>query len=429
MNTARIPRRLVGRVRSALKKEHSGVSVQADTESMISRIREIDADSSGPNASRVLQTFQNAGYSVEAVRPEFWSLLTKCLRASSEEVLGVAGQLVKEIEGTRSDALSSSHWVKLMRLCQFQALYSPAYALRERAKRAHCVDSVAKESRPSEPAQLEVMLDDGEWEQVYERCSGSDITMLQRNQAVSVKRSIGKLLGTENSETDGSDDFCDQVAGRVVVLLGPAAAELELPGPNGANPLFAGLNLRSGAIPSGLGAIGADISYYSNVHGKLVADEKSLSGIDIDWFVVKNRRTQERMARDGVHARILENPGVIFFNADFNLIPLAVTDLLLAGAHQVHVSCADLMLSKDRTEGYYPDEIAAAYRADSAFSRSSVVHDPATQYNLLWNLFKRRRITGDKRFNEVMSLGCKEYMNQLQTMYAPSIAGTERDLE
>jgi len=263
------------------------------------------------------------------------------------------------------------------------------------------------------------MLDDGNWEEIYEECVASDATELEGSGTVA-RSAIGRLLGFESPARTGASDY---LGGNTIFLFGPAAPADEEPLICRENALIAGLNLRSGALPTSAGQTQVDLCYYSNIHGKLLTEEQGLSAIDIDWLVVKNRRTKVMMAQQGVNARILENPAACFFNADFNLVQLAVSDLLLAGARHVKVLRADLMLSKGRAEGYYPEAIAATYAKDVAFSRSSVVHDPATQYNLLCNLFKRRRITGDQRFNEVMSLGCKRYMSKLQAIYAPSIAG------
>jgi len=55
------------------------------------------------------------------------------------------------------------------------------------------------------------------------------------------------------------------------------------------------------------------------------------------------------------------------------------------------------------------------------FCRSAFVNDPVTQYSILFNLWKAGRIEGDKGFNEVKELGCKQYMLQLQCIYGDSV--------
>ena len=73
------------------------------------------------------------------------------------------------------------------------------------------------------------------------------------------------------------------------------------------------------------------------------------------------------------------------------------------------------MLTSRRKVGYLPSNIHN--NKEQRFKFSTFKHNPATQYIILRKLFKYGRVTGDKRFKEVMSMGLECYLLQLQDLY------------
>ena len=106
------------------------------------------------------------------------------------------------------------------------------------------------------------------------------------------------------------------------------------------------------------------------------------------------------------------------FHGSYNMIPLVVMDLCVNNAKRVKVFHTDLMLTQVRVKGYYPASFG--WQDDMMnfmFRRSSIVHDPILQYRVLCRLWSMDKIEGDARFNEVMMLGEKSYLEELEKVY------------
>ena len=118
--------------------------------------------------------------------------------------------------------------------------------------------------------------------------------------------------------------------------------------------------------------------------------------------------------------RKLVSFGGFFYNGILNMGPIAALDMALHSSSPPKIYHMDLMLTVRRFEGYYPDSFdrGSDELLVAVFNRSTVSHDPVTQYRLFERLWTSGRILGDGRFDEVMTLGCEEYMKQLQFSYS-----------
>ena len=144
--------------------------------------------------------------------------------------------------------------------------------------------------------------------------------------------------------------------------------------------------------------------------------------IGIKYACLKNHEYVGNLADSNseVSIRKLMSFDGLFYNGILNMGPIAALDMAFHSSSPPKIYHMDLMLTVRRFGGYYPDSFGRG--SDellvAVFNRSTVSHDPVTQYRLFERLWKSGRIFGDKRFEEVMTLGCEEYMRQLQLSYS-----------
>jgi len=154
-----------------------------------------------------------------------------------------------------------------------------------------------------------------------------------------------------------------------------------------------------------------DVSYYAEAGVNLLTESNQSTLPDgITFAIFKNVSNADNIATSATKRQLMDYSKFLF-HGSLHAVPNAVLDLLEYQPRSIKVFNADLMLTKDRFKGYRPDSFI------TQFSKNSVIHDPALQYLILNQLWKKDIISGDVRFTEVMSLGLDEYMTQLQDTY------------
>ena len=96
-----------------------------------------------------------------------------------------------------------------------------------------------------------------------------------------------------------------------------------------------------------------------------------------------------------------------------NAGPNAIVDLLRFGPGNIKVFNTDMMLSSGRFAGYKPE-------GDKPidYTRSFIkTHDPILQYQIMRRLWSVGYVEGDLRFEFVMKMGVREYLEELQKAY------------
>ncbi|MHC1703455.1 MAG: hypothetical protein AB9846_06060 [Tenuifilaceae bacterium] len=175
-----------------------------------------------------------------------------------------------------------------------------------------------------------------------------------------------------------------------------------------------------------------EIVYINNEQANHILNNKPQNWpSEIRWVVCKMKDIAPRVAElinsdfkttkpeiEKINTTSINNINSVLFNGSFNIIPNIIFDILLFKPAAIRIFHADLMLTVNRSSGYYPDDWNREKNMKIIFlSSSAAIHDPVTQYWFLQTLWKNGSFNGDSRFNEVMSLGEKEYMHQLQLIY------------
>lgn len=154
---------------------------------------------------------------------------------------------------------------------------------------------------------------------------------------------------------------------------------------------------------------------------KIEDDKLNLSRLLKDRNV---KRENKSMSDNNICVRNLYSMNKLLFNGTLNAIPNAILDLSRFSPRVIRVFHSDLFLSPRYASGYEANYFREWYeegRFQELFvKRVMKKHDPVTQYWVLNCLWSQGRIIGDKRFNEVMQLGEREYMRQLQIIYGQS---------
>lgn len=141
---------------------------------------------------------------------------------------------------------------------------------------------------------------------------------------------------------------------------------------------------------------------------------------DISHAIFKCRTFKKTRIRwPSVRIREMADFDLLAFHGTYNMVPLAILDLLSSGYGPVSVFNVDLMLSVDRETGYYPDDFKRTERETlkRLFREGSAIHDPVTQFVLLKRLMIEKWLVPDDELKKVLNLNAAEYMCELQKGY------------
>ena len=229
------------------------------------------------------------------------------------------------------------------------------------------------------------------------------------------------------SYTKSETKFHDYVKQQDIVFVGPAKYTSELKENNIKNKILIHPNYK--AIPNNNSILTkCDITTYTNPQLRAII-KKELEWVDRVSFILyqsdnlykqfinvyydnyKADISNKLIKRYGVTKK-LKNFG------DYNSLPKVIFQIYKHNPKSFYITKSDLMLTKEREQGYVPDELTR----DKDFVQSFLImsgrhHDPYAQYIILKRLFDLGAIEGDQRFREVMQLGVYNYMCQLQNIY------------
>jgi hypothetical protein len=157
-----------------------------------------------------------------------------------------------------------------------------------------------------------------------------------------------------------------------------------------------------------------DVSYYNNTQAEALAKADFVSVLSsLRWGVCINRKGLSRFPKNYPNLRVLSSLKWMLPDTHFNAGPDVVLDLLRFNPAGIRVFNTDLMLSAGRFSGYL---LAGAKPID--YTRSFIkTHDPILQYEIMQRLWNIGLISGDARFDEVMTLGLRGYTEQLQRVH------------
>lgn len=201
--------------------------------------------------------------------------------------------------------------------------------------------------------------------------------------------------------------FEDDIRGRTVAVVGPAppvgdqSAEIE------AHDLVARIAW-FGDNPPEYGSR-CDLVYYNGYWGREVQHGRPVP--DVTWLCFKS---QVRLLRP--NWRQAKAPGDL---RRPNMVPLAVNDLLAAGAAQVAVYGANFYLGSDPyyDAGYIPEKFRPAGTLDDVMRSTFRLHDQILQRSWLRRPLATGALTGDARFLDAINLDDGEYRRRVHSTW------------
>ena len=109
------------------------------------------------------------------------------------------------------------------------------------------------------------------------------------------------------------------------------------------------------------------------------------------------------------------------FNGALNALPNIIIDLSSFNPKEIFLYHFDIMITKERTKGYYLDTWKNTVKNQKKLTdlrlKGFAAHDPVTQFLILKSFWKRGFIRGDVYFNSVIQLTAQDYMKRLQKTY------------
>jgi hypothetical protein len=346
------------------------------------------------------------------------------------------------------------HWelLHLSSLALRVGLFMVGYAMRCKAREV-AMDYLRREKKPSRSeriAAIAALMETGKYEEARNHISSLGNDCIKQKQLLSY---LYGLMTTEsdpelmfNSTLNDSEQdraFRQFVQGKSIALVGPAKTDQ----PDAIEIDSYDLVMRCNYKEKGIGVDDTVKGLRCNITGFRTYQVSSLCNQDnikwdhqIEWVVCHtlaeqvDKKVNQLSVQDQDQASLTnshnletrdiktiqeEIRGVLFVNQSWlNAIPNYVLDLLRFSPGVVKVFHTDLMLTKERHFKYYSSDVEAnCLPKQRDLKEFSAAHDPVTQYWLLHQLWQGDKIKGDSRFNEVMYMGEKEYMRQLQLIY------------
>jgi hypothetical protein len=116
--------------------------------------------------------------------------------------------------------------------------------------------------------------------------------------------------------------------------------------------------------------------------------------------------------------RDISKSNLFTFHSSFNLLPLALLDILRFNIKCIKIFHTDLFLSKRRASGYYPKEFNRVENNTNRIHKESFLdHDPMMQHKFLKSIFSCEKISGDAEYERVVSLNSFKYLEELEDNY------------
>jgi len=243
-----------------------------------------------------------------------------------------------------------------------------------------------------------------------------------------------KIINSKNDKKNKteniSNDFHSFIQGKSIAIVGPAKSLN-----NDAKEIDSyDIVVRCNYKEEGIGVdnlikgVRCDISYYNGTNVKyLMASNLQNFPKNIDWIVfdkeyrheILKKKFKELGINNKYRFKLLNRANKYLFNGRPNAIPNIVYDLLLHKPAQIKIFHADFMLTVGRSKGYFAGIMPKDFNRKKKELRSiSRNHDPISQFRFMKNLYNKNLIEGDKRFEEVINLSTKEFMTQLNEIYA-----------
>lgn len=227
-------------------------------------------------------------------------------------------------------------------------------------------------------------------------------------------------------ESDVSLAYRNYIDGKSVAIVGPSSSTEEKGPEIDKFDIVVRCNVLNSELSWDVLAKGkrCDISYLSVGHGELYLRDKPKLPDDLKWVCFKHQPHFQKTGNyipvgdmHSIFARNYNTLNPLLFIGTANGIPNIVSDLLYFNPKKIKIFFVDMMLTKQRHEGYY-DLYRGTVENVSAFRHASgKTHDPGSNFLIMKMISQNPRILLDDRLKEVLSLTMKSFYEELELHY------------
>jgi hypothetical protein len=211
--------------------------------------------------------------------------------------------------------------------------------------------------------------------------------------------------------------FGDVISGKNVAIVGGAPSEVK----NGIEidefDLVARINVNS-TQTLGADKLGnrCDIVYIRGERGELIINRPSnyfsLDPSGLSVYRVKLKKHLEAFPKN-INASLVTNFDEVFDYGHLNAVQSAVLDLLVHGASSIKIYNVDFNLSGASFSGYRPNNLASVQ-----YEKIFASHPPHPQFKLFKQLHMLGVLSGDDKFESIISLSLEEFILKCDERWA-----------
>lgn len=373
--------------------------------------------------------FNHYGINVEALSLDFWRCFIK-LSTYSDNETRTENKIFNEIYFTQiTDSLSYESIIEIYYLCLRFGLFNIGYKLRDYATNQILKNELQAHNDQKElllqiSASLELNKIEDSIKLIKQTIKNYPDSKLEKHiSLLNILAGNNNLIDFYNTKND--HEFHKYISGKTVAVVGPAIPTEKNGTEIDKHELVVKLNYMKDYHGSSDAFLGkkCDITYFNGGKGDFfINNQKSELPNKIQWAVFRSNKYVENYFKShnmSKNARSLQDYSSAFLCENLNMIQHTICDILTFHSSKIHIYNVDLFLTDGRYREYNPK----GYLTDSTIEkkrdicRSAVHHDPYTQYQLLHNLWTNNLLSGDNKFSKVMNLGCRRYMERLQSIY------------
>jgi len=394
------------------------------TERRLSAAHGFDSPFEGTNIKAVVERLRHEKLDLSSLPSVFLGHLFSALRKDKGMSSAAISDLSYEAASLEVKLLSEREWMGLFQLCCMTGLYQLGYVFREKA--IEHILTLAVYSKKYSKRYLTACLEKQNFGEdgVEHFVMNSELDEEERKRFLIFSGLLGTLeYKTQNLLFD--KEYKSYLREKSVAIVGPSESSNEDATEIDSYDEVVRLNFSYSAkgCDGKFNGNKATITYFNGEQVRAFHNEaNAILPESVKFACLKSNEFFGEVADNNSEVsirRLMSFDGLVY-NGILNMGPIAVLDMALHSSSPPKIYHMDLMLTVRRFGGYYPD----SFGRDSdevlvaVFNRSTVMHDPVTQYRIFQRMWKSGRVSGDKIFEEVMSLGCEEYMKQLQSSYS-----------
>ncbi len=339
--------------------------------------------------------------------------------------------LKQKLKIVPSELLSCKQWLRLHQMCCFRGRFSLANVFREKARELAISPLQRNGIEPpiSWVNTIGAAIEAGDCE--THQCL-SDLIGRANMPNLQAKRwhlylslFSGEEMPDDLIKTFENSDFADFVENKSIAIVGPAPTNSLDANKIDSHDIVVRLNhsYDQKGTDSRCKGMRTDITCFNGEQTDALMSE--LSGklpSEVTWACFKPPADIDFIQKQNPSKKIRSH--ISFheaqstqFHGFFNMMPIVALDFSLFKARSINIYHTDLMLTLNRQSGYYPSSFDYDHKMREIFLVGSVLHDPIQQYLIFSRLLSAKKISGDDRFIEVITMGLENYLLELEKIY------------